>query len=798
MRVSLRWLLDYIDLPTEDPEELRTAFVSLGHEVENLETLEPNWTDVVVARVEQIRPHPNADKVRLCSVNTGAEMIEVVCGAWNFETGAKVAFARPGAVLAGGLEIGRREIRGVASAGMICSERELGLGEDHAGILVLDPDTPVGVDFTELVALPDVVYDIAITPNRPDVMSMVGVARELSAYFQVPYSLPPIEPTTVPGETKVTVRIEDPSGCYRFVARELRNTRIGPSPFWLRHRLRVAGVRPISNVVDVTNYVMLELGQPLHAFDLDRVEQESIIVRRAEASERLITLDGIERLLAPEDLVVADAKRATGLAGTMGGEDSEVSEGTTRVLIEAAAWDPPTIMYMSRRHGLRSEASSRFERGVDPNLPPAAAARAARLMVELTGGETLTGWVDEIAVEMNPVQIDLPLSEITRIAGPELQLPDAAPLLSRFHLDVVGSDPLTVTIPTYRRDLTRPVDLVEEVVRLFGLDRFAETVPTAGDGGWTALQRRHRTLRGLLTGAGLSQAVNLAFLGRGDLDAFGYPADHEARQTVNVKNPLNDELASLRTSLLPGLLRSAQYNQARGLNSVALFEMGRVFLHRPWEEDPRIPAQPERLGFAVVGEFGPHGLDAEARPADAYTATAIWRLLAHGLNLGWYELRPAEPPGFHPGRSAQVLMGEKSIGFIGEIHPVTASAYELSGRIAAGELDLFPLIEAVGPWQLRDPSVYPPVEFDLAFVVDEGVPAAALVTITARAEGDLLETVRVFDQYQGKGLPNGKKSLALRYVFRAPDRTLTTDEVSAIRAKLIAAAAEIGATLRGA
>jgi phenylalanyl-tRNA synthetase beta chain len=797
MRVSRRWLLDYIDLPTEDPEELRTAFVSLGHEVENLETLEPDWTDVVVGRVEQIRPHPNADKVRLCTVDTGAETIEVVCGAWNFDVGAKVAYARPGAVLAGGLEIGRRDIRGVASAGMICSERELGLGEDHAGILVLDPDAPIGVDFTELVALPDVVYDIAITPNRPDVMSMVGVARELSAFFRMPYVLPPIEPTTVPGETKVTVRIEDPSGCYRFVARELRNARIGPSPFWLRHRLRVAGVRPISNVVDVTNYVMLELGQPLHAFDLDRVNQESIIVRRAVTGERLTTLDGMERVLAPEDLVVADAERATGLAGTMGGEDSEVSQGTTRVLIEAAAWDPPTIMYMSRRHGLRSEASSRFERGVDPNLPPLAAARAARLMVELTGGETLTGWVDEIAVEVNPVEIELPLSEIRRIAGPEIPLEEAAPLLGRFHLDVVGSDPLTVTIPTYRRDLTRPVDLVEEVVRLFGLDRFAETVPTAANGGWTASQRRHRTLRGLLTGAGLSQAVNLAFLGAGDLDAFGYPADHEARQTIDVKNPLNDELASLRTSLLPGLLRSAQYNQARGLTDVALFETGRVFLHRPWREDPRIPEQPERLGFAVVGGFGPHGLDQEARPADTYSASAIWRLLAHGLNLDSYELRPAEPPGFHPGRSAQVLMDEESIGIIGEIHPVTASAYELGGRIAAGELDLAPLIGAVGPWQLRDPSVYPPVEFDLAFVVDEGVPAGALVSITARDEADLLETVRVFDQYQGKGLPNGKKSLALRYVFRAPDRTLTTEEVSAIRATLIAAAAEIGASLRG-
>lgn len=797
MKVSLRWLSDYIELPTQDPEEVRAALVSLGHEVESLEFLKADWTDVVVARVDGIRPHPNAEKVRLCTVNTGAETVEVVCGAWNFDTGAKVAFAMPGAVLVDGLEIGTRQIRGIDSAGMICSERELGLGDDHAGILVLDPDAPVGVDFTELVALPDVVYEVAITPNRPDVMSMVGVARELAAYFQVPYSLPPIEPATVPGETKAIVKIEDPTGCYRFVARELREARIGPSPFWLRYRLRVAGVRPISNVVDVSNYVMLELGQPLHAFDLDHLEQESIIVRRAEAGERLTTLDGVERLLINDDLVVADAKRATGLAGTMGGQDSEVTEVTTRVLIEAAAWDPPTIMYMSRRHGLRSEASSRFERGVDPNLPPMAAARAARLMVELTGAETLAGWIDEIAVGHQPVQIDLPLSEVGRILGPEVSMDEVAPLLTRVHLDVTGDDPLSVTVPTYRPDLTRPIDLVEEVARLHGLDSFAETVPAGASGGWSVSQRRHRALRGLLTGAGLSQGVNLAFQGRGDLDAFGYPSDHEGRLTINVKNPLNDELASLRTSLLPGLLRALQYNRTRGFADVAMFETGRVFINRPWAEDSRIPEQPERLGFAVAGGFGAVGLAGQARPADVYTATAIVRLLAHGLELGSFELRPAEAPGFHPGRTAQVSVGGRAIGYVGEIHPVTSSSYQLDGRVAAGELDLAALIEHVPTWQLSEPSAYPPVGFDLAFVVDDSVPAAGLLNVTAQAESARLEAVDIFDEYKGKGLPAGKKSLALRYVFRDPERTLTSDEVGTIRDKLIEAAASIGATLRG-
>ncbi|MGH8927610.1 MAG: phenylalanine--tRNA ligase subunit beta, partial [Acidimicrobiia bacterium] len=673
----MRWLADYIDLPTQDPEELAGVFASLGFEVEELSTIEADWSDVFVGRVDEIAPHPNADKVRLCKVNLGRDLYDVVCGAWNFETGAKVAFALPGAKLAGGMEIGRREIRGVASAGMICSERELGIGDDHTGILVLDPDSPVGVPLNELVALPDVVFDLAITPNRPDAMSMVGMARELSAYYQVPYALPMTEPHTVPGEAGVTVTIEDPSGCLRFVAREVRGTRIGPSPFWLRQRLRTAGIRPISNVVDVTNYVMMELGQPLHAFDLDKVEGGKIIVRRAQPGEQLTTLDGVTRSLVGDDLVVADVARPSGLAGTMGGEDSEVNPSTTRVLIEAAAWDPPTVMFMSRRHGLRSEASARFERGVDPNLPPIAAARAARLMVELTGAEALEGWVDEVAVPRAPEVISLPLSDVARVLGPELPLDQVAPLLTRLQLMVQGDDPLQVEIPTFRPDLTRPIDLVEEVARLWGIDRFSETVPIGPGGGWRIEQRRHRTLRQLLTGCGISQAVNLAFQGPHDLEAFAYPADHEARLTIRVKNPLNAELASLRTSLIPGLLRSIRNNLARGNASVALFETGRVFIGRPWDEDQRVPAQPERLGFAITGVFGPVGLDGEGRSADVFTATAIWRVIADGLGLGSFELTPASISGYHPGRTAQLLLKDRVIGHIGEIHPVTAGAYDI-------------------------------------------------------------------------------------------------------------------------
>ena len=797
MRVSLRWLADYIDLPTDDVESIRTAFASLGHEVEGIEYLEADWKGVYVAQVDEIRPHPDADKIRLCMVNTGQERVEVVCGAWNFEEGAKVAYAPPGAVLAGGFEIGRRTIRGVESAGMICSEKELGLSDEHTGILVLDADAPIGVDVSELVARPDVVFDVTVTPNRPDVMSMIGVARELSAYFDVPFHLPPVDPHTTEGETNVRVEINDPTGCYRFVAREVRGASVRTSPHWLRQRLRAAGVRPISNVVDVSNYVMLELGQPLHAFDLDKIANQRIVVRRPLPGEKLVTLDGIERLLIDSDLVVADDEAASGLAGTMGGLDSEVTDGTTNVLIEAAAWDPPTIMFMSRRLGLRSEASARFERGVDPNLPPVAAARSTRLLLELAGGESPQGWVDQVAVPHIPGTIELPLAEVQRVLGEEIPPDEVASLLTRLHLQVAGVDPLEVSVPTFRRDLERPIDLIEEVARLYGYDRFRETVPTGSGGGWSPQQRRRRIIRQALMGAGLHEALNLSFLGPEDLDSFAYPPDHEARATVKVSNPLNDEFGSLRTSLLPGLLRSVRYNFSRGMSDVALFEIGRVFFNRPWNEDKRVPAQPERLGFALTGVLGPTGLDRGGEAADVFTATAIWRVLATALGIRDAELMLSPAPGFHPGRTAQVVVDGQPIGHVGELHPMTSRAYDLEGRVAVGELDLAALAEPRPDWLLAEPSVYPPVEFDLAFEAPGEMPAATLLTAVRNAQPALTESVLVFDEYRGPGIDENRKGLALRFVIRAPDRTLSSDEIDQVRRSILIAASSVGVKLRG-
>lgn len=797
MKVSLRWLSEYIELPTDDPDEVRTAFESLGHEVEGVERLEPGWSGLVVARVEEVAPHPDADKVRVCRVDAGAGPVVVVCGAWNFSAGATVAFAVPGAVLPGGFEIGRRTIRGVESNGMICSEVELGIGDDHTGILVLDEGEP-GADPAPLLGLPDVVFDLTITANRPDAMSVVGIARELGAFFGVPYRLPSPVLAPVSGEPALTVEIAEGSGCSRFTIREVDGVSIRPSPLWMRRRLRVAGVRPISNVVDVTNYVMLELGHPLHAFDADRLAGDRLVVRRAVSDERLVTLDGVERVLDASDIVICDASGPTSLAGTMGGAASEVVESTTRVLVEAATWDPPSIMWTSRRHGLRSEASARFERGVDPSLPLLASARAAELVVATSGGNLLAGVVDEVAEEVVPAVVELPLRLVERTLGRGLSGAEVKRLLGSIELDATGEDPLTVVVPTFRPDVTRPIDLVEEIARLAGYDMFPDELPAGAAGGLSPEQRRVRLIREALVGAGLSEAVNLSFISADDLAAFDFPVEDPRSAVVEVRNPLRDEESLLRTSLLPGLLRSLRYNRSHGAASAALFEVGKVFFRRPAPVDPRIPDQPDRLAFVMVGDFGEGGLAGSGRPVDAHTAMAVWEALASRVGLAGAAARPTRAPGFHPGRCVEIVLDGSVVGVVGEIHPATARAYDLGERVAAGDLDLARLSRPVGRPLVLAPSVFPPVEFDLAFIVGPTVAAADLVAVTTAPAAELVETARVFDEYRGEGLGPDRRSLAIRFVLRAPDRTLTSDDVVPVRKAMVeAAVGRLGAELRG-
>ncbi len=806
MKVPLSWLADFVDLPTQDPDELDEILGSLGHEVEGWEEIRPTFEGVVVASVETIAPHPDADKVRLCRVNTGAGEIDVVCGAWNFEEGAIVAYATVGAKL--GMdgdepyEISRRKIRGVESNGMICSAAELKLGDDHQGIMVLDQlgvagPEDIGKDVATLLPISDTVLDISITPNRGDCMSILGIARELGAYWKLPIRQPDLDMTVTGPPIEASIDILDAEACPRFVARQVDSVVIGPSPLWMQLRLLAAGQRPISNVVDVSNYVMFELGHPIHTFDAATIQDLSLTIRRAEAGEALTTLDGVERKLEASDIIVADGTGAIALAGVMGGLSTEVTDDTSSILVEAANWHPPSIMHTSRRLNLTSEASKRFERGVDRNLSDIATQRTAKLIAETGCGAIRTGVVDAYPARLEPWHIDVAARDIRRLLGEEPSLAESADLLDRLGFDpVVGEGSLDVSVPTRRSDVTRPADVIEEIARLYGYDRFEDRVSRGPTGGLTHEQAATRRLRSAMVGAGYTEAQTLSFVGQAELDLLRMPSDDPRATGTRVLNPLRDEEATLRTTLLPGLLRAVAYNVGHGLGDVALFETGKVFLPTPDPGDSRIPAQPDYLAWAAYGRQGAGGYHGVSREADFFTASGVVEMLASltGISLTLVE---AALPSLHPGRAARVMQGEIMVGFVGELHPAVARDFGLKERVAIGELELEPLVRPSEPWSLRDISPFPPVRFDLAFEAPEELPAGRLESVIRSSAGDMLETLNLFDVFRGGTLGEGRKSLAYRLTFRAHDRTLTDEEMGVVRQRIVVAAAQLDARLRG-
>jgi phenylalanyl-tRNA synthetase beta chain len=690
------------------------------------------------------------------------------------------------------MEIEARAVRGVVSHGMICSASELGLGDDHTGILVLDrlgvagPDD-VGRELEAVLPLSDVILDVTITPNRPDVMSILGIARELGAYYELPVRQPDTRVDDTGPETAAAVEVEDPLGCPRFVARQVSGITVGPSPLPAQLRLRAAGVRPISNVVDASNYVMIEMGHPIHTFDLARIADGRLNIRRARDGEQLRTLDGVDRRLLPDDIVVADPSGAVALAGVMGGESTEVSETTREVLVEAANWDPASVLATAHRLGLRSEASARFERGVDPNLSGAAAARAAALIASLGGGHAHRGAVDVYPTPIEQRRIELRLDEVERLLGPGLEAPTVAALLTRLGFEVATQDDefLEVLVPTRRPDVTRPVDLVEEVARLHGYDRFPSRVTMGPDGTVSPEQRAERSVREAMVGSGYFEAQSMSFFGAGELDLLRLPTDDARRSAIRVANPLREEESLLRTTLLPGLLKAASGNLDRGWRDVALFEIGKVFHPTPSVLDPLLPDQPNHLAFVAVGERGSSGILGARRDVDAHEATGLVRLLGEvrGLDLRVY---PGENPPFHPGRAGMVLLDKEVVGWAGELHPAVSRAYGLSGRVAAGELDLAPLLAAAGVWQLRPVSPFPPVKFDLAFDVGPAVLTADLLDRVGDAVGDVLEESVVFDVFVGPGIEEGRRSIAVRLTLRAPDQTMRDEDVRQLLREAVA------------
>ncbi|MFF0475642.1 phenylalanine--tRNA ligase subunit beta [Streptomyces sp. NPDC004284] len=843
MRVPLSWLREYVDLPeTTTGRDVQAKLISAGLEVETVEQLGAGLTGpLVVGKVLTIEELTEFKKpIRFCTVDVGqangtGEPQEIICGARNFAEGDKVVVALPGAVLPGDFRIAERKTYGRVSRGMICSGDELGMGDDGThGIIVLPPEHEVGTDATVLLELYDEVLDIAVTPDRGYCLSMRGVARETATAYGLPLRDPALLDVPAPNAFGYPVQIADPLGCDRFTARTV--TGLDPearSPIWMQRRLQKAGMRPISLAVDITNYVMIELGQPLHAYDRSRVDGP-IGVRRAAAGEKFTTLDGTARVLDSGDLVITDNSGPIGLAGVMGGANTEIADpvtdpetgavtGTTEVVIEAAHFDAISIARTARRHKLSSEASKRFERGVDPQAAAAAAQRTVDLLVLLAGGTAEAG-VTEIAAPSAPHTITMPANHPDKVAGVDYGREIVVRRLQEVGCDVYGQDELVVTVPSWRPDLYVPNDLAEEVIRLEGYENLPSTLPKPPAGrGLTERQRTHRRVGRALAGAGYVEALNYPFIGEQALDHLGLDADDARRRVVKLVNPLSDEEPALRTTLLPGLLGALRRNDSRGSHDLALFETGLVF--RPTEGQPGVavrlgvdqrpsdeeiarvnaalPEQPRRAAVVLAGAREQAGWWGKGRPSDWADAIEAGRTVAAEAGVELIISADQHAP-WHPGRCAAFHVevdGEKVlVGHAGELHPRVVKAFGLPARACAMEIDLDLLEKAnEGPVKAPRISSFPVATQDVALVVASDVPASDVEAALTEGAGELLESIRLFDVYTGDQLGEGSKSLAYALKFRAPDRTLTVDEATAARDAAVALATErTGAVLRGA
>ncbi|MFG1957213.1 phenylalanine--tRNA ligase subunit beta [Nonomuraea sp. NPDC049028] len=851
MKVPLSWLREHADLPAVTAQEVADKLTAAGLKLESITSHGHDVKNVVVGEVLEIEELTGFKKpIRHCKVEVGEAMPrEIVCGATNFAVGDRVPVVLPGGVLPGGFEVGARKTYGRLSEGMICSERELGLGDDHGGIMVLPAGTPIGADVVELLGLRDDVIELEITPDIGYALSVRGVAREAATAFDVAFHDPADVELPAADEQAWPASIGDPTACDRFVLREV--TGFDPaaqSPLWMRVRLTRAGMRPVSLAVDITNYLMLELGQPLHAFDRAKLTGE-IVVRRAGQGERLETLDHVTRELDPDDILITDQSGPISMAGTMGGLETEISGESTDIVIEAAHFSATGISRESRRHNLVSEASKRFERGVDRELPLVASWRAVSLLAEL-GGATVRPGLTHAEVDVEPARIAIPASHPGDVAGVPYSKETVVrrleqvgcvvtdgddPAVRRGGVDptgvvtggelaaklaVTGDDMLTVTPPSWRPDLTDPNDLAEEVIRLEGYERLPSVLPKAPAGaGLTEGQRLRRRVGRTLAAAGYVEVLAYPFISEGDFDALQLPADDARRRALRLANPLAEDEPLLRTTLLPGLLKTLVRNAGRGFSDVALFESGLVY--RPREGAPdtapvlgverrpsddelasiatALPDQPHRVAVVLAGEFERSGWWGQGRQECWADAVQAARLVAAEAGVELSVIADQHEP-WHPGRCAALYVGDTLVGHAGELHPRVAEAYGLPPRTSAMELELSKLDSAMpGPVDAPAVSSYPVATQDVALIVPDFTPVADVEAALRDGAGELLESIRLFDVYAGEQVGEGNKSLAYTLRFRAADRTLTVEETTAARDAAVAMAADrVGAQLRSA
>jgi len=793
MKAVWSWILDLCELEREvSVDEGARALTDLGLEVESIEHFGTDVSGVVIAEVVGKSKHPKADKLTVVQVRdrAGAAPIDVVCGASNVpEPGGRVVWAKPGSRLPGGIEIGAKELKGVASAGMLCAEDELGISDDHEGIIVLGDAYALGSDAREALHLEQIVFDVSIPANRADCLGHLGLARELVAAVGgrlLPWSSPLASLTdeSLRTEALVSVEIRDPEACPRYIARIIDGVSVGPSPRWMQQRLRAVGVRPISNLVDVTNYVMFELGQPLHAFDYRDVKGHSIVVQRAAQTASMETLDGIERALRAEDLLICDGERPVALAGVMGGLDSEVKDSTSRVLLETASFEPSGIRRTARRLALHSESSHRFERGVDIGGAERASERAAQLLAELGGGRVASGVVDVHPRPRPMAEVTVRVSRACQLTGVSFSRDEAIATLARLQLSARarGDDAIAVEIPSFRADLSREVDLVEELIRVRGYDRVPATLP-ATSAAPAASGDARPLVRNALTASGLSEAITFGFTSPARIEALRLPQGDRRAEPIALQNPMSLEQSVMRTSLLANLLGAVSRNRKYGVRDIGLFEVGTVFLAKGDSVDG-LPD--EKLNIAAVLSGHERSWIGPGRELDFFDLKGALERLGDELALAFRLSASAAISFLHPGVAAQILVEEREVGVIGEVHPQTRAAFEIDAAVFAFELTLPRELLRRPRRQMRAIPNHPAVSRDLSFFVDAEVPAARVREVVADANEPLVANLEVLEDFRDpRYVPEGKKGMLWSITYRAGDRTLTDREVDAAHEPIV-------------
>lgn len=797
MNVSINWLKEYIDFDLS-PEALADRLLMLGIETESIKQLGEGLGSVVVGKIKNVRNHPNADKLALCDVDAGQDAdLQIVCGAPNARQGLIAPVALVGAQLAAGLRVKPVKIRGEESRGMLCSEKELGIGDDASGLMELSADLPVGTPLATALGLDDAVLELEITPNRPDCLSVIGVAREIGAETDNPIKLPSINVREGTADVRelTSVAIDAPELCPRYAARVIRGVRIAPSPKWLKRKLESIGVGTINNVVDITNFALMEYGHPLHAFDYHKLAENRIVVRRAVSDETLTTIDGTERKLASDMLVIADAEKPVALAGVMGGLDSEISDQTVDMLLESAYFHPPGVRKTSKALGMHTEASHRFERGADPEGVIPAINRAAQLIAELAGGEVAAGIIDVYPGKREPAQVKLRPERVNFVLGTQISSDEMVDILTRLGFDVTPA--YEVTVPTFRPDVSREIDLIEEIARVHGYDNIPTTMP-AGDvpvPPSTAKSELRERVKTHLIASGMTEAVNYSFYDPRDFDRVRLDASDSVRKALKIRNPLSEDMSTMRTTLVPSLLENAQRNRNHRVENIQLFEMSKVFVP---SGDSELPNEPERIAGIIAGTIGAGVHGDPFRKADFFDVKGVVEGLFDACGIPDYAIAPTRHPLFHPGRNASVAINGQHLGIFGEAHPEVQQNYDLENETYLFEFDFEMLAGAADLTRRVEPiSIYPSVNRDIAVVLDADIPASRPVELIRSVGGDLVKSVRLFDLYIGDQVPDGKKSLAYAIEYSSVTETLRDEQVDQIHARIVKKLREeVGGELR--